>query len=107
VEVVRTHRATTYAETMAWARDRLREGFEVWCIRDRESGIVVTYLAIGTSDNVNVGGVGAVPVNPDPPMEAFESFRDRPLSDFTVQRVIQQAITPMHGPECTWPRRKK
>lgn len=71
-------------DDMEWCTKRLREGDQVWCIRTRRGGLVVTFLASK--------------------LERWHAMDGQPLEEFTA--------TPMHlvngkalfGKEGPWPR---
>lgn len=83
----RLKQASTYSADVGWCAKRLAEGYPVWCVRDRATGLVASFVACEG-------------------IEAWSSFGDRPTSDYFVQRLVVSPTTGnvMFGPECAWPR---
>jgi hypothetical protein len=80
--------ATTLGADLEWATKHLFDGWEVWCVRWKRSGLVRTFIAA-----------------PPDWLAAQTGLDDEPLESFTVQRLLLSPETgrAMFGPECAWP----
>ena len=74
----------TYNADKAWCGRWLARGRDVWCIRRRESGLVVAYVAED--------------------IKGLAEFEQLPVTEFTVQRMVMREGAAWFGPETEWPR---
>ena len=76
--------ASTYAADRAWCARWLARGRPVWCVRSKERGIVVAYVANEIAE--------------------WTQFKGSPVDDYTVQQMVMRDGEAWFGPECGWPR---
>lgn len=78
-------KALTY--DLAWCAKHLARGTPTWCVRTKEAGVVVAFVA--------------------EPIETFTQFNGLPVDEYTVHPMFMRDGEAHFGPECAWPREVK
>jgi hypothetical protein len=77
-------RPASYPQDRAWCSKHLARGTPVWCVRAKDTGLVVSFVAKD--------------------IRGWTQFEGLAVEEYTVQQMVMRDGLAFFGPESAWPR---